>query len=544
MTYDNKSASERLFTAIGGIGDDKLATVEKRLQADANVPDSNTDITVTTTQATSAKRVRFVTPQVAGVAAAAVALAIGVGIMFNAFAPTDIDPNNNTSDTDDAGDTDTVTQDGKTNKPANPDETVYVVIDETDDTDEAPYDTTPDETIDGTTPPTVNLPNPPNSDGTTEPKKQPNTPNKNAPKDSHLREITNIPFWRIVVDEQKKEVRYYSSVDRYEELVLFVEFSGTKLSEPIGVPVMGEEPLAHFNPAGGMLDCTIVRHGTIPAGTHVLTQKFTGSGAKLKYKDLLDEEFGAFPGTTTSKHYPKVKGVENNSINTTQGPIGVIVDSESAIIIIHEHFTEKQLADALSEIPKDIKQVDLFCNSHLGRLTLSLAPLRSFTNLETLYIGGLNIGDASALVDLPNLGLLMVSDCVIDNDVLTQIGKLTSLYELRFASINLGDISALKNLKDLKSLVLQDCKVNDISALKNLKNLRHLYLEGVGITDISPLRGLTGLVALYLPNNNIVDISPLRGLTNLEVVDVSDNKITDFSPLDGLKQKECYSLKI
>jgi Leucine-rich repeat (LRR) protein len=85
--------SEKLFQAIGGIGADKLATVNSRLREKPDslfiAFDSGNDV-IPQTQAKPTKRIRFISLQVARLAAAAIILTVGTVVMFHAFAPEDV----------------------------------------------------------------------------------------------------------------------------------------------------------------------------------------------------------------------------------------------------------------------------------------------------------------------------------------------------------------------------------------------------------------------------------------------------------------------
>ncbi len=149
-----------------------------------------------------------------------------------------------------------------------------------------------------------------------------------------------------------------------------------------------------------------------------------------------------------------------------------------------------------------------------------LDALRYFTNLTYLGLGYAvqNEEDATAPVDI------------------TPLAGLTKLQSLQMGGVVIGDLSALSGMKDLMSLsVFNGGQPLDLSPLAGLTNLQALTLRNNRITDVSPLSGLTHLIYLDLEGNQIADVSPLAGLTGLTRLFLSGNPITDYSPLTEVR---------
>lgn len=109
---------------------------------------------------------------------------------------------------------------------------------------------------------------------------------------------------------------------------------------------------------------------------------------------------------------------------------------------------------------------------------------------------------------------LFISDTMLSNDDLVNIGKLTNLTSLNLASN----------------------QISDITPLAQLTNLTRLYLWWNQITDITPLAQLTNLTDLGLGHNQIADIAPLAKLTNLTLLDFNDNPISE-QDIEDLRSK-------
>lgn len=150
----------------------------------------------------------------------------------------------------------------------------------------------------------------------------------------------------------------------------------------------------------------------------------------------------------------------------------------------------------------------------------NLSALRYFTSLTYLGLGyaAQNAEDPAAPVDL------------------SPLAGLTKLRSLQMGGLVIGDLTALSGMKDLTSLsVFNGEQPLDLSPLAGLTNLQALTLRNNQITDVSPLSGLTHLIYLDLEGNRITDVSPLAGLTGLTRLFLSDNPITDYSSLAGVR---------
>jgi internalin A len=145
-----------------------------------------------------------------------------------------------------------------------------------------------------------------------------------------------------------------------------------------------------------------------------------------------------------------------------------------------------------------------------------LSALRYFTNLTYLGLGYAvqNASDPAVPVDISPLACL------------------TKLTSLQMGGLVIGDLSAVSGMENLQSLsVFNGDQPLDLSPLAGLNNLTALTLRNNKISDLSALSGLTSLVYLDLEGNRITDVTPLAGLTGLKRLFLSGNPITDYSVL-------------
>lgn len=145
-----------------------------------------------------------------------------------------------------------------------------------------------------------------------------------------------------------------------------------------------------------------------------------------------------------------------------------------------------------------------------------LSALRYFTNLTYLGLGYAvqNASDPAAPADI------------------SPLAGLTKLTSLQIGGVVVGDLSAVSGMKNLKSLsVFNGGQTLDLSPLAGLANLSALTLRNNRITDVSALSGLGNLVYLDLEGNEISDVTPLAGLTGLKRLFLAGNPITDYSML-------------
>jgi hypothetical protein len=471
--------SDKMFQAIGMIGDDTLIELD-------NFLNSKTDTIITAetqTAPTQRRRVKLMSLQFGGLAAATLALVVGTVVMFRAFAPDDTlqEPDPETpylSETDDGS------RDGN---PLNATE-----VSQNYDTPYATHNL-PDNNSNGdvTSPPGNNGTSAPSASGTDTPSSSVNTPNAtgrqgtgtptggtapvpNNPTASPLRTINGINGWRIVVDETLREIRWYARAATHE-LSLDIAFGAVRPASEIlrhAVPANGTAGSFAYNPANGRLIGSIMSNTQIPAGALIFTQDFTGSGCDVKIALFTEGNYVPKPGEPI---FTKTTGADGT----------IYVGQKNHRVTI----TDKMLTEAIADgtIPANVGELSITN----GRGITDLSPLSSLTNL-----GSLHINDVRATT-------------------LSPLRYLTKLWELNLPRGTIRDLSGLENLTNLQSIRIWEHQVSDLTPLSGLTNVAELVLYSNNISDISPLRTMTGLGFVNLSGNPIRDLTPLGVLPNL-----------------------------
>ena len=222
-----------------------------------------------------------------------------------------------------------------------------------------------------------------------------------------------------------------------------------------------------------------------------------------------------------------------------------------------------------------LELLDVYCSPLDG--TEYLAELTSLQHLGLYWSGGSNLSDVEFLYQLPNLTFLSLGEdyvediapisalthlkslylsrCVLDDQDMKNISRLTGL--VHFGADALGwddglqspleDLSFLRNLTDLEdiSLDFNDVEIGALTPLENLDNLRSLSLEGAFFTsdsDYRTLSKLTGLRELNLKGNSIVDIDIISKFTNLEILNLSNTSLRDIHFLSNFTKLEILDL--
>ena len=112
-------------------------------------------------------------------------------------------------------------------------------------------------------------------------------------------------------------------------------------------------------------------------------------------------------------------------------------------------------------------------------------------------------------------------------------GLVSGLIALDARSAGIGSLVGIQNLTSLTQLILQDNSITDIGALSGLTSLAFLSLNDNSISDISALSGLTSLRDLRLNGNpNLTDIQPLLDNTGLGAGDTVYLQSTNVSCTD------------
>lgn len=164
------------------------------------------------------------------------------------------------------------------------------------------------------------------------------------------------------------------------------------------------------------------------------------------------------------------------------------------------------------------------------------SDLRHFTNLQSLSIHSISLGDCSFLQATTALTELDLSGSILSSDALALIGALPELRVLDLSGCGLSAIRDLSSLTELEELDLSGNSISDISALAEMTKLTSLNLQNNAVTSLSALKNMRALVTLDLRNNRVSDLSPLYSSYNLTELLLDNNNLTDLSAVAEMKQ--------
>ncbi len=160
--------------------------------------------------------------------------------------------------------------------------------------------------------------------------------------------------------------------------------------------------------------------------------------------------------------------------------------------------------------------------------------LTTLSDLDKIYMVN-GPGDLTPLKKFPNLKVLILTDCGIDNAIsvksqllnLEPLRYLNKLQVLHCSSNALQSVEPIKDLVDLQELRLDNSSVTDLSPLQKLVNLEVLSV-GSNVETAPVIAGFIKLKALYL--NGIKRIPDLSKLQHLQKLSVEEN---DFAIIDN-----------
>ena len=131
---------------------------------------------------------------------------------------------------------------------------------------------------------------------------------------------------------------------------------------------------------------------------------------------------------------------------------------------------------------------------------------------------------------------------------LTTLGDLDMIYMVNGP----GDLTPLKKFPNLKVLILTDCGIDnavpidsqrlDLEPLRYLQKLQVLHCSSNALKSIEPIKDLVDLQELRLDNSSITDLSPLEKLVNLEVLSIG-SKAEKAPVIGGLVNLKALYLK-
>jgi len=123
--------------------------------------------------------------------------------------------------------------------------------------------------------------------------------------------------------------------------------------------------------------------------------------------------------------------------------------------------------------------------------------------------------------------------CLEESDILslTPLESLTQVDTLVLFKNRISDLAPLSKLENLRHLNLIDNNIKFLDSIVNLK-LEELYLGENLISDVTPLAQITTLRMLGLKENQIPDLTPLYSMTNLVQLNLSGNPVDPNEVLD------------
>lgn len=190
--------------------------------------------------------------------------------------------------------------------------------------------------------------------------------------------------------------------------------------------------------------------------------------------------------------------------------------------------TQPQFANDLNNV--DVSSAELF----IGGKTKNIEMLKSFSNLNKLWIHTVNQAEFNAILSIVNPKMLYIYEMrVNDLSILSSLTHVEILaLEWNTKANNLWDLS---NNISLKSLSIKDfSKLKDISPLQNNKSLEILELSGgetnqLKLDNLESLRTLRNLKYLGLSNIKVQDesLEPISDIKELQELAISNQFPTE-----------------
>jgi Leucine-rich repeat (LRR) protein len=208
--------------------------------------------------------------------------------------------------------------------------------------------------------------------------------------------------------------------------------------------------------------------------------------------------------------------------------IGTFTSLEE-LTLIENQITDISPLSALT----NLRLLDLSTNAITG-----IEPLAHTAALQSLSLANNDIRDITPLADLHQLTFLNL----LSNENIASVRPLTGLTNLEtliLDNVPVGDeISALANKHELRELSMANTRLTAIPPLGELTLLSSLNLRDNDIVDLTPLSSLARLKTLNLQSNpHIASIQPLAGLIQLKELDIQDVPIgAEISALSNLQK--------
>ncbi|MCL1832058.1 MAG: hypothetical protein FWG45_03995 [Oscillospiraceae bacterium] len=231
-----------------------------------------------------------------------------------------------------------------------------------------------------------------------------------------LYEHTNIPNWRIVVDDGAKEVRFYFTPavvqGNYDEsnTCIYVEYRGLQFDS--GFVTNPEIVYNTFsgngttNTAERVFLYSFVTDNSYPAGTLIFTKTFSGEGKNLRFSDIQEPEY-----------YDLIQVKVYDTEVTVDCKVPITDDDIAALI-------------KSGKIPSYVREISITARSGRGTSTLTFESLSTLKDLRVIKVSNFIVDDASVLAKFPKLECLNVFRGEVTDSAIVNIGRATTLLRL------------------------------------------------------------------------------------------------------------------
>lgn len=175
-----------------------------------------------------------------------------------------------------------------------------------------------------------------------------------------------------------------------------------------------------------------------------------------------------------------------------------------------------------------------------------IGALYNHKNLETLYLDGQNLSDATfkEINQFTKLKNLSISNTAIGNEGLNYIGSLTSLKFLNIKETKVTDLSGISTLS-LKSLDCSDLDILNFSPVENMASLEYLTMDHLSYrspasVNLNKLKHLKSLFCSTWYQNSII----MNELEEIEYINLSKYYYEPFYSIDLSKALKLTHLSL
>ena len=224
-------------------------------------------------------------------------------------------------------------------------------------------------------------------------------------------------------------------------------------------------------------------------------------------------------------------------------PLLSVIDGDT----VATDWKEVVVRDGLDEFYAKMKGLVMMQNVDVSgiKTITTLDPLNELSELQTLNIGGTNVGDLTPLRNSNKLKSLKASNTRIDD--LSPLKYDIMLEELDIAHTDVGNLDVLEILNKLEKLNISYTKVNSLEAVRQCPNMAYLAAEGCKINTLQPIAELGNMVSLNINSTPIRDLNPVSHLTELQSLKISQTPINNLNVLqemENLKEIFCSNTNV